>query len=158
MKKTIKKNLYAAVDVMAIVTLLLLVAFVAEKKETLGKCLFGSVMLTGVFGLAQMCCGKSKIENASGEIAYTKSEDGCDAVEMEPGTERYDIDGVKNQGRTYKLVDGVHGVIRKDGTVKVKSLTGKFVNRILGGGELCCAPDNCWVPLIKAPSTDYLNV
>lgn len=149
MKKTIKRNLYAAVDVMAIVTLLLLVAFVAEKKETLGKCLFGSVMLTGALGLAQMCFGKSKIENESGETIFTKSEDGCDAVELESGASRFDIDGVKSYGVTYKLIDGVHGVAKKDGTVKIKSLTGRFINAVRGG-VLAAPPDSCWEPLFNA--------
>lgn len=149
MKKTIKRNLYAAVDVMAVITLLLLVAFVAKKEETLGKCFFGSLTITGVLGLVQMMFGQSKIENESGTVIHTKSEEGCDAVELEPGMERYDIDGVKNQGRTYKLVDGVHGVAKNDGTVKVKSLTGKFVNSVMGG-VLTTPPDSCWDELFKA--------
>lgn len=149
MKKTIKKNLYAAVDVMAFVTLLLLVAFVAKKEEALGKCFFGSLTITGVLGLVQMMFGHAKIENESGEDVYTKSEEGCDAVELEPGLERYDIDGVKTQVAVYKLSDGCHGVVKKDGTVKVKSLTGKFINSVRGG-VLTTPPDECWEPLFKS--------
>ena len=134
---------------MAVITLLLLVAFVAKKEETLGKCFFGSLTITGVLGLVQMMFGQSKIENESRTVIHTKSEEGCDAVELEPGMERYDIDGVKNQGRTYKLVDGVHGVAKNDGTVKVKSLTGKFVNSVMGG-VLTTPPDSCWDELFEA--------
>lgn len=150
MKKTIKRNLYAAVDVMAVVTLLLLVATMAKKEKSLGYAFAGMGAASFITLLIQMCCGKTRIENESGTVIYTKSEEGCDAVELDPGMERYNIDGVKNQGRTYKLVDGVHGVAKNDGTVKVKSFTGKFINRILGGGELSCAPDSCWEPLFKA--------
>lgn len=149
MKKSIKRNLYAAVDVMALVTLLLLVAFVAKKEETLGKCFFGSLTITGVLGLVQMMFGQSKIENESGEDVYTKSEEGCNAIQLAPGYSRYDIDGVKNQGKVYKLVDGCHGVVKKDGTVRVKSFTGKFINSVRGG-VLTAAPDECWEPLFKA--------
>ncbi|MBR4155548.1 MAG: hypothetical protein IKU01_02435 [Bacteroidales bacterium] len=149
MKKCIKKNLYAAVDVMAVVTLLLLVAAIAKKDETLGKCFFGSLTVTGALGLAQMMFGHAKIENESGTVIHTKSEEGCDAVELSPGGARYDIDGVNTQGKVYKLSDGCHAVARKDGTVKVKSLTGKFVNSVMGG-VLVKAPDSCWDELFKA--------
>ena len=149
MKKCIKKNLYAAVDVMAVVAVLLLVAFVAKKSETLGKCFFGSLTIAGALGLTQMMFGKAKIENESGTVIHTKSEDGCDAVELEPGTERYDIDGVKVKDKVYKLSDGCHGVVQEDGTVKVKSFTGKFVNSVMGG-VLASAPDSCWDELFKA--------
>ena len=150
MKKTIKRNLYAASDVMAVIALLLLFLSMVEKKSGMfiGACFAGGIGLVtaGIQGLK----GRAKIENESGETVYTKSEDGCDAVELEDGAFRYDIDGVKNQGRTYKLVDGVHGVAKKDGTVKVKSLTGRLANYINGGGALAAPPDSCWEPLFKA--------
>lgn len=149
MKKTIKRNLYAAVDVMAVITLLLLVAFVAKKEETLGKCFFGSLTITGVLGLVQMMFGQSKIENESGTIIHTKSEEGCDVMELSAGGSRYDIDGVKVKDKVYKLSDGCHGVVQEDGTVKVKSLTGKFVNSVMGG-VLTTPPDSCWDELFKA--------
>lgn len=141
MKRSIKKNLYAAVDVMALITLLLLVVFVAKKTKPIYWVSSGIVTL--MVAACQMSFGKSKIENESGELVYTKSEDGCDAVELEPGLERYDIDGVRIYGKVYKLSDGCHGVAKKDGTVKVKSFTGRFINSVRGG-ELSKAPDDCW--------------
>ena len=149
MKKTIKRNLYAASDVMAVIALLLLFLSMVEKKSGMfiGACFAGGIGLVtaGIQGLK----GRAKIENESGETVYTKSEEGCDAVEMAPGT-RYDIDGVKSKGVVYKLGDGIHGVVRKDGTVKVKSLTGRLANYINGGGVLNTPPDSCWEPLFKA--------
>lgn len=149
MKKHIKTNLYAAVDVMAIVTVLLLAAFVAEKKKGMLIGAASTTILGSGLLIAQALFGKAKVENCCPEIVYTKSEDGCDATELEPGLERYDIDGVKSCGVVYKLSDGVHGVIKKDGTLKVKSLTGKFINSVRGG-KLSMAPDDCWKELFKA--------
>ena len=149
MKKCIKKNLYAAVDVMAVVTLLLLVAFVAKKEKNLLLGSAGAAVIGGATLIAQGLFGKAKIENESGTVIHTKSEEGCDAVELSPGGARYDIDGVKIQDKVYKLSDGCHAVARKDGTVKVKSLTGKFVNSVMGG-VLVKAPDECWDELFKA--------
>jgi len=144
MKKSIKKNLYAAVDVMAVVTLLLLVAAIAKKSEKMWIGVGVSSIMGGAALIAQGLKGQAKIENASGETAYTKSEEGCDAVELEPGMERYDIDGVKNHGTVYKVGNGCHAVAHKDGTVKVKSLTGRLANYINGGGVLTTPPDSCW--------------
>ena len=145
MKKCIKTNLYAAVDVMAVVTVLLLVVAVVGKSETLGKCVWGSLVITGLLGFGQMISGRTKIENESGETIYTKGEEDCDATELLPGNSRYDIEGVKNQGHVYKLCDGCHAVALKDGTVEVKSVTGKIINRIFSDGNM-----DCWDKLFKA--------
>ena len=150
MKKCIKKNLYAAVDVMAVVTLLLLVAAIAKKEKSLLLGSVGAAVIGGVTLIAQGLFGKAKIENESGTVIHTKSEEGCDAVELSAGASRYDIDGVKTQGTVYKFGDGCHAVARKDGTVKVKSLTGKLANYINGGGVLATPPDECWDELFKA--------
>ena len=143
MKKCIKTNLYAAVDKMVIITLLLLVAAIASKKMlglAIATVSVGSAMLA-----AQVLFGKAKIENESGETIYTKGEEDCDATELLPGNSRYGIDGVKNQGHVYKLCDGCHAVAHKDGTMEVKSVTGKIINRIFSGGNM-----DCWDELFKA--------
>lgn len=158
MKKCIKTNLYATVDVMAVVTLLLLLVAMSNKNEKIGKAFGVMGAISFITLVTQMCLGKSKIENNCPQIIYTKSEEGCDAVELEPGLERYDVDGVKCYGVTYKLVDGVHGTMKKNGTLKIKSFTGKFVNWAFGGGVVPYSPDSCWDALIKAPDTDYLRV
>ena len=153
MKKCIKKNLYAAVDVMAVVTLLLLVAAIAKKSEKLGIAFAVSGLMAFVTLLAQGLKGQAKIENESGTVIHTKSEEGCDAVELSADGTRYDIDGVKSQGTVYKIGNGCHAVARKDGTVKVKSLTGKLANYINGGGVLTTPPEEgkeCWDELFKA--------
>ena len=150
MKKSIKRNLYAAVDVMALVTLLLLVAATAKRSEKMWIGAGASIVLGGVMLIVQGLKGKAKIENESGEDVYTKSEEGCDAVELSSDGERYDIDGVKSAGTVYKVGNGCHATISKDGTVKVKSFTGKLANYINGGGVLTTAPDECWEPLFKA--------
>ncbi len=155
MKKHIKTNLYAVSDAMAVITLLLLLAFIAKKTNPVYWLTSGFITL--LIAACQAVWGKAKIKNECPEIIYTKSEEGCDATELEPGLERYDIDGVKSYGVVYKLSDGVHGVIKKDGTLKVKSITGKFINSVRGG-VVPYSPDNCWDALVKAPDTDYLIV
>lgn len=144
MKKFIKVNLYAAVDKIAVVTLLLLVAtIVYEKMLGLAIATFsvGSAMLA-----AQVLFGKAKIENESGETIYTKGEEDCDATELLPGNSRYDIDGVKVKGTIYKVCDGCHAVVHEDGSVKVKSITGKIINSVCGGN----VDINSWDNLFKA--------
>ena len=150
MKKSIKRNLYAAVDVMALVTLLLLVAAIAKRSEKMWIGAGVSIVLGGAMLIVQGLKGQAKIENESGTAIHTKSEEGCDAIELEPGMERYDIDGVKNQGTVYKVGNGCHAMAHKDGTVRVKSFTGRIANYINGGGILTAAPDECWEPLFKA--------
>ena len=118
MKKFIKVNLYAAVDKIAVVTLLLLVAtIVHEKMLGLAIATFsvGSAMLA-----AQVLFGKAKIENESGETIYTKGEEDCDTTELLPGNSRYDIDGVKVKGTIYKVCDGCHAVVHEDGSVNYR--------------------------------------
>ena len=144
MKKFIKVNLYAAVDKIAVVTLLLLVAtIVHEKMLGLAIATFsvGSAMLA-----AQVLFGKAKIENESGETIYTKGEEDCDTTELLPGNSRYDIDGVKVKGTIYKVCDGCHAVVHEDGSVKVKSITGKIINSVCGGN----VDINSWDNLFKA--------
>lgn len=150
MNKTIKRNLYAAVDVMAVITLLLLVAAIAKKSEKMWIGTGISIVLGGTMLIVQGLKGQAKIENESGAVIHTKSEEGCDAVELEPGMERYGIDGVKNQDTVYKVGNGCHAMARRDGTVKVKSITGRIANYINGGGVLTTPPDECWRTLFEA--------
>ena len=153
MKKCIKTNLYAAVDVMAVIAVLLLLAFVAKKEKSLFLGSVGAAVIGGATLIAQGLFGKAKIENESGTIIHTKSEEGCDATELSAGGTRYDIDGVKNQGTVYKFGDGCHAVACKDGTVRVKSITGKCLNYIFGGGVLTEPPavdKECWQKLFDA--------
>ena len=146
-----KQNLYAATDVMAVITLLLLIAFVAtgKKKEILfsaGIVGCAGVLTAGIHGMF----GKSKIENESEETICTKGEEDCDATELSAGDSRYDVDGVKSRGTVYKFGNGCHAVARKDGTVKVKSITGKCLNWIFDGGVLTEPPavdKECWQKL-----------
>ena len=147
MKKCIKTNLYAAVDKMAVATVILLVIAIVGKSETLGKCVWGSLAITGLLGFIQMILGKTNIENKSGETIYTKSEEDCDATELLPGNSRYDIDGVKIKKTVYKVCDGCHAVVHEDGSVKVKSVTGKIINSVCGGGDMDI---ECWYNLFKA--------
>ena len=47
----------------------------------------------------------------------------------------------------YKVCDGCHAVVHEDGSVKVKSVTGKIINSVCGGGDMDI---ECWYNLFKA--------
>ena len=144
MKKFIKVNLYAAVDKIAVVTLLLLVATIVHEKMFALACVSGGVALLMV--ATQALLGKTRVDNLSGKIIYTKGEEDCDATELLPGNSRYDIDGVKVKGTIYKVCDGCHAVVHEDGSVKVKSITGKIINSVCSGN----VDINSWDNLFKA--------
>ena len=145
MKKCIKTNLYAAVDVMAVIAVILLLATIVHKKMFALACVSGGVGIA-MAGL-QTLFGKAKIENESGETIYTKGEEDCDATELLPGNSRYDIDGVKIKKTVYKVCDGCHAVVHEDGSVKVKSITGKIINSVCGGGDMDI---ECWQKLFDS--------
>ena len=145
MKKCIKTNLYAAVDVMAVIAVILLLTTIVHKKMFALACVSGGVGI--VMAGLQTLLGKVKIENESGETIYTKGEEDCDATELLPGNSRYDIDGVKIKKTVYKVCDGCHAVVHEDGSVKVKSVTGKIINSVCGGGDMDI---ECWYNLFRA--------
>lgn len=148
MKKCIKTNLYAAVDVMAVVALLLLFATIVQKKMFFYSLATGGVALLMV--ATQALFGKTKVDNLSGETIYTKGEEDCDAKELLPGSARFDIDGVNVKGTVYKVCDGCHSVI-EGGELKVKSITGGIINSVCGGGDMNI---DCWDKLFKAIKKD----
>ena len=79
-----------------------------------------------------------------------KPEDACEPLlDVAPGAEHYGFDGIKANGKVFKAANGTHIVVKKDGSVKTKALTGKMVNAIRGG-VLATAPDDCWNELFKA--------
>ena len=148
MKKCIKTNLYAAVDVMAVVAFLLLVATIVQKKMFFYSLATGGVALLMV--ATQALLGKTKVDNLSGKTIYTKGEEDCDATELLHGNSRYDIDGVNVEGTVYKVCDGCHTVI-ENGELKVKSITGGIINSVCGGGDMNI---DCWDKLFKAIKKD----
>ena len=93
---------------------------------------------------------KSKVTNESGETVKAKPEDACEPLlDVAPGAEHYGFDGIKAAGKVFKAANGTHIVVKKDGSIRTRSITGKMVNAIRGG-VLASAPDECWDELFKA--------
>ncbi|MBR5782007.1 MAG: hypothetical protein IKY27_08535 [Bacteroidales bacterium] len=87
---------------------------------------------------------KAKVNNESEEAVKAKPEDACEPLlDVAPGAEHYGFDGIKANGKVFKAANGTHIVVKKDGSVKTKALTGKMVNAIRGG-VLASPPDSCW--------------
>ncbi len=149
-KRPIEVNLYGIADFAIAIIVILLCLFIAKKIGAKPFIITGFVSSTLV--VAQIFFGKTKVTNNSGKPIYVKPEDGSEPVKVDAGAEQYDIDGIKVNDKVYKATDGTHIVVNADGTVKTKSLTGKFLNKF-GGGYLSAPPDEGWKPLFNTDET-----
>ena len=144
----IKANLYAVTDVMIVVALLLLLIAIFEKDKMVKLMMIGgfatSVGVAGFSASAQIFHGKTTVKNRSKNSICAKLEEGSDTFNVLPGENGYDIDGIKSNGVVYKIGDSCHARVRRDGTVKVKSFTGRAINKFIGGGVLASPPDDSW--------------
>ena len=148
MKQTIKTNLYAVTDILALVAIIVLVFYAKKKDETL---LIGSTLL-GILAFITIAIqakwGQTKVSNQSSSMIYAKPEEGAEPVAVPPQGEYFGTDGVKAGGKVYKLPNGVHASVKDGGKVKVSSLTGQFIY-MLGGGVLPTPPDGGWQKLFE---------
>ena len=146
--QTIKTNLYAVTDILALLAIIMLVLYAKKKDETL---LMGSAFV-GIFAFAtviiQVKFGQTKVSNQSPNTIHAKPEEGAEPVAVPPQGQCYGIDGIKAQGKVYKLPDGVHATVKADGKIKIQSLTAKFIY-LLGGGLLPTPPDGGWQKLFE---------
>ena len=147
----IKTNLYAVTDVMLVFALLLFLASIFEKDKKAVPVLLAACGVSVIVGssafVAQILQGKTTVKNRSKNSICAKPEEGSDTFNVLPGENGYDIDGIKSNGVVYKIGDSCHAKVSDDGTVKVKSFTGKIVNKIIGGGVLTSPPDDSWQKL-----------
>ena len=153
----IKANLYAVTDFMLVIALLFILAIIFEKDKMVRLMMIGgfstSIGIAGFSASVQVLQGKTTVKNRSGKSNCVKPEEGCDPFVVQAGKNGYDIDGVKSNGVVYKISDSCHAVVRKDGSVNIKSVTGKIVNKIIGGGVLTTPPEEdkeCWQKLFDA--------
>lgn len=140
----VKADLYTATDVFILLALILMLLAVVKKEKdyAIGMGLVGMAACASF--VTQTLFGKTKLKNSSENSICAKPEKGDGNVDVTPGSICYDIDGVKSNGTIYKISDGCHAVVKKDGTVKVKSLTAKFMNHVMDGGVLSSPPDDSW--------------
>lgn len=147
----IKTNLYAVTDVMLVFALLLFLASIFEKDKKAVPALLAACGISVIVGssafVSQILQGKTTVKNRSKNSICAKPEEGSDTFNVLPEENGYDIDGIKSNGVVYKIGDSCHAKVSDDGTVKVKSFTGKIVNKIIGGGVLTSPPDDSWQKL-----------
>ena len=150
-KQFIKADLYAVVDILAIVAITLLVLY-AKREEEEKSILMGSY-ITGMFILIilaiQTKFGQSMVKNNSDEVIYAKPEEGTELVAVPPHGELYDIDGFKANGKVYKISDGVHARVLKNGITMVISITGYIISKLRGAVILSAPKDGGWQKLFE---------
>ena len=146
MKQTIKTNLYAVTDILALVAIIVLAFSVKKKDETF-------LITSGIFTLfavivflIQAKWGQTKVSNQSSSMIYAKPEEGAEPVEVSPQGEYFGTDGVKAGGKVYKLPNGVHATVSQNDKVSIASLTGTLMYMLIGG-VLPTPPDGGWQKL-----------
>lgn len=149
MKKRIKYNLYAVCDVAAALSLFAIYQYLSGKDKVWIYVFIAMATIYLICFGTQASVGDTKIENRSGEPVPVKPEEGGVPLAVEPGGVMYGIDGLRTpNGRVYKVCDGCHAVVRDDGSVRVKSLTGRIINSARGG-YLDKSPDSGWDRLFE---------
>jgi Ca2+/Na+ antiporter len=88
-----------------------------------------------VFVLIYMFGQDTKITNKSEAMAFIKTEENEKVEELPQNSTKYGIDGVKINGDIYKTPDGTHATIKKNGKLKIHSITGYLLYIVLGGHE-----------------------
>ena len=146
-KQFIKADLYAVVDILAMLAIMLFL-FSGKRED---KTILMGCYITGMFILIilaiQTKFGQSMVKNNSDEVIYAKPEEGTEPVAVPPHGELYDIDGFKANGKVYKISDGVHARVLKNGITMVISITGYIISKLRGAVILSAPKDGGWQKL-----------
>lgn len=132
-KQFIKADLYAVVDVLAMLAIMLFLFSGKREDKTILLWSQVTMILTTLTALAQTLWGQAMVKNNSDEEIYIKPEEATEPVSVPPHSEYYNIDGFKAHGKVYKTSDGVHAKVNKSGKVSITSLTGALIFWIRGG-------------------------
>lgn len=108
--------------------------------------------VAGVAFLVLAYFSKTIVTNESENIIKVKPENACEPlVDVEPGTKHVGLDGIKSNGRVFKARNGTHIIVKKNGNITTKSLTGKMANSFLTrAGYISKNPDSCWESLFNS--------
>lgn len=151
--KTEKKeiNLYPIADIALIITIIVFILLIANKAapKHLSGAMFLCIESTLLIALVQAVLGKNKVFNESEQPITAKPDKSDLPVVINPSQSMVEVDGVKVNGKVFKISDGTHVVIDKDGNIRTKSLIGKFLNKI-HGGNLTTPPDSGWKALFES--------
>lgn len=146
-KQFIKADLYAVVDVLAMLAIMLFLFSGKREDKTILLWSQVTMILTTLTALAQTLWGQAMVKNNSDEVIYAKPEEGTEPVAVPPHGELYDIDGFKANGKVYKISDGVHARVFKNGITMVTSITGYIISKLRGGVILSAPKDGGWQKL-----------
>ena len=129
---------------------MLVAALVLMFCDKVNKWVVFGIVIAAAIPIAIGFCSPAKVRNNSGKTIKAKPEDNsCDPVEIKPGEEYYGADGIKVGNRVYKIVDGSHVVVGRNGKIMTTSAIGSIMNTVRGGW-LSEAPDDCWKPLFNS--------
>ena len=107
------------------------------------------IIVVGIIMYIVMYHNGTKVINRSNENVFVKDEDSDEVSIVPSGRLKNNIDGVRVNGKVYKLPDGVRATITKKGKVFVSSIIGTIIYKV-SGGELKSAPDPSWNKLFNA--------
>lgn len=106
---------------------------------------FGVACLMGLTTMLHH--GTKVINNYDGDI-FAKDEDSDAVYIVKSGGFKNHVDGIKVNGKVYKLPAGVRATVTRNGNIYMCSLLGEIIYSV-AGGELQKAPDACWNKLFS---------
>ncbi len=147
-----KLNWYYAIDILTVLLFVLLLVAVHYKNQKLLMFFGIDIVLCGSFLIIEnkkVPPIPSKVTNNSDDSVWAKPETGNTPVQIAPHTEMYGVDGIKANGKVFKLCSGTHVEVKANGEIVTKALTAKFINKNIGG-YLNQSPDTDWDELFNA--------
>ena len=149
-----KLNWYYAIDVLAALFFALLVFVLFAKNNKVYFLLLGidvavSLLFLEIEFLSKNPPIPSKVTNNSDDPVWAKPETGNTPVQIAPHTEMYGVDGIKANGKVFKLCSGTHVEVKANGEIVTKALSAKFINKVRGGYQKQ-SPDPNWDELFNA--------
>ncbi|MCQ2272555.1 MAG: hypothetical protein MJZ72_07200 [Bacteroidales bacterium] len=148
-----KLNWYYAIDVLAVLFFVLLFVFFHYRNQKVIALLAADMGLMGLFLFLEYFPKNplipSKVTNNMDEPILAKPETGNTPVQIAPHAEMYGVDGIKVNGKVFKLCSGTHVEVKGNGEIVTKASSAKIINKYQGG-YLSQSPDPNWDELFNA--------
>lgn len=107
------------------------------------------VIIAVVFFTMSVLNQGTKVINKYDKDILAKDDDSDVVHTVKSGDYKGNVDGIKLDGKVYKLPDGVRATVTKSGKIRICSIVGSLI--YWGAGEeLAKAPDAGWDNLFKA--------
>ena len=135
-------NGYLATDL--IVVLILGIAFKKGEEIYVVLAMFAAFIMSAT---TMFHHATKVINNYNGDI-FAKDDDSDTVYIVKSGGFKNHVDGIKVNGKVYKLPAGVWATVTRNGNIYMCSLLGEIIYSV-AGGELQKAPDACWDKLFS---------